>query len=49
MDERDMEEEGKDKKRKGWGIGKNINFCNCIFMFVIRNPKAQRANKALMA
>jgi hypothetical protein len=21
-DERDMEEEGKDRKRKGWGIGK---------------------------
>jgi hypothetical protein len=48
MDERDMEEEGKDKKRKGWGIGKNINFWNCIFMFVIRNPKARRANKAFI-
>jgi hypothetical protein len=22
MDERDMEEEGKDRKRMGWGIGK---------------------------
>jgi hypothetical protein len=26
IDERDIEEEGKDRKRKGWGIGKNVNF-----------------------
>jgi hypothetical protein len=31
------------------GVGdrkKNVNFWNCIFMFVIRNLKARRANKA---
>jgi hypothetical protein len=48
MDERNMEEEGKDRKRKGWRIGKNVNFWNCIFMFVIRNRKARRADKALL-
>jgi hypothetical protein len=39
-----MEEEGKDRERKRWGIG---NFWNRIFIFVIRNPKARRANNAL--
>jgi hypothetical protein len=47
MDERDMEEEGKDRKRMGWGIEKNVNFWNSIFTFVIRNPNAWRANEAL--
>jgi hypothetical protein len=43
-----MEEEGDDRKRKGRGIGrkKYIHFWNCIFMFVIRNPKARRTNNA---
>jgi hypothetical protein len=42
-----MEEEGEDRKRKGRGIGrKNVHFWNCIFMLVIRNPKAPRANNA---
>jgi hypothetical protein len=32
MDERDMEAEGKDRKRKGWEIGrKKCNFWNCDF------------------
>jgi hypothetical protein len=30
MDERDMEEAGKDRKRKGWGIGKKI-FLKLLF------------------
>jgi hypothetical protein len=47
MVERDMEEAGKGRKRKGWGIGKKIIFGIVIFLFVIRNPKARRANKAL--
>jgi Na+/melibiose symporter-like transporter len=40
MDERDMEEEGKNRKGKGWEIGINmffflvfIFFWNCYFMF----------------
>jgi hypothetical protein len=47
MDERDMEEEGKDRKGKGWGIGKKIAFGIVIFIFGIENPKARRANKAV--
>jgi hypothetical protein len=31
MDERDMEKEGKTRKRKEDGIGKNVNFWNCYF------------------
>jgi hypothetical protein len=31
MDERDVEEEGKNRKRKEWGIEKNVNFWNCYF------------------
>jgi hypothetical protein len=31
MDERDMEEEGKDRKIKGWDIRKKVNFWNCYF------------------
>jgi hypothetical protein len=35
IDGRDMEEEGKDKKRKEWGMGKKcVNFWNCIFTLV---------------
>jgi hypothetical protein len=30
MDERDMEEEGKDRKGKGWGIGKKYNIENIV-------------------
>jgi hypothetical protein len=42
MDERVMEEEGKDRKRKGWELGKKrLIFGIVIFMFVIRNPKSQ--------
>jgi hypothetical protein len=34
MDERDMEEEGKNRKRKGWRIEiKNLLFGIVIFMF----------------
>jgi hypothetical protein len=45
-----MEEEGDDRKRKGRGIGrkKYIHFWNCIFMFVIRNPKARRSEGQIM-
>jgi hypothetical protein len=47
MEERHMEEEGKNRKRKGWGLEKKMQiFGIIIFMFVIRNPKARRANKA---
>jgi hypothetical protein len=36
MDERDMEEEGKNRKRKEWGIGKNVIFFGIvIFMFFL--------------
>jgi hypothetical protein len=38
MDERDVEEERKDRKK--------VHFWNFIFMFVIRNLKTRRANKA---
>jgi hypothetical protein len=31
MDERHMEEERKDRKKKGWGIGKNVNFLQLYF------------------
>jgi hypothetical protein len=42
MDERVMEEEGKDRKRKRWEIGKKrLIFGIVIFMFVIKNPKSQ--------
>jgi hypothetical protein len=39
MDERDIEEEGKDREGKGWGIRieKVIlfgNICNCYFKFI---------------
>jgi hypothetical protein len=34
MDEREMEEDGKNRKGKGWGIGiKMFFFWNCYFMF----------------
>jgi hypothetical protein len=46
MDERDMEEERKDRKRKKVGDRKKmLIFGIVIFMFVNRNPKARRANK----
>jgi hypothetical protein len=49
-DERDMEEEGKSRKKKVWAIQiKMLFFGNVVFMFfyyVIRNLKALRANKA---
>jgi hypothetical protein len=32
MNERDMEGEGKDRKRKEGGIGKNVTFWNCYFL-----------------
>jgi hypothetical protein len=52
MDERDMEEEGQNAKRNGWGIERNIFFLELLFLFldktVSRNPKARRANKALL-
>jgi hypothetical protein len=52
MDERDMEEEGKNRKRKEWGIGKNVIFFGIvIFMFFFngfRNPKACRPKKAYL-
>jgi hypothetical protein len=35
------------RKRKGWAIGKKLIFGIVIVRFVIRNPKARRANKAL--
>jgi hypothetical protein len=51
MDERDMEKEGQNEKRNGWGIERNI-FLELLFLFldksVSRNPKARRANKALL-
>jgi hypothetical protein len=40
MDERDMKKEGKNRKRKGWRIGKNVNFWNCYFFVYDRDPKA---------
>jgi hypothetical protein len=36
MDERDMEEEGKDRKGKGWGIGKKIIFGIVILYLELR-------------
>jgi hypothetical protein len=45
MDERDMEEEGKNRKRKGWRIEIKMSFL-CLYSIVIRNPRAHRANKA---
>jgi hypothetical protein len=47
MDERDMEKEGQNGKRKGWGIEKKVSF---LFLdkTVSRNLKARRANKALL-
>jgi hypothetical protein len=47
MDERNIEEERKNRKGKGWRIGKMLIFGIIIFVFVIKNPKAWRANKAL--
>jgi hypothetical protein len=51
MDERDMEEEGKSRKKRGGRYVqiKMLFFGNVVFMFfyyVIRNLKALRANKA---
>jgi hypothetical protein len=47
MDDKDIEQEGQNGKRKGWGIEREKFF---IFIFgivsVIRNLKARRANKA---
>jgi hypothetical protein len=31
MDEKNMEEEGKNRKRKGWGIRKNVSFLELYF------------------
>jgi hypothetical protein len=50
MDDRDMEEEGKNRKRKGWGTEIKITIYFLIsdfyvFYYVIRNPKAHRTNK----
>jgi hypothetical protein len=42
---KDMEKERMDRNRNRWGIGKNVNFWNCIFKFVIRNPKSRRQIK----
>jgi hypothetical protein len=47
MDERDMQEKGKDREGKGWGKEKNVNIWNCYLYFVIRNPKAWRALQRL--
>jgi hypothetical protein len=47
MDERDMEEEGKDRKERGGGWKHFFFFGIVIFIFGIENPKARRANKAL--
>jgi hypothetical protein len=43
MDGRDIEKEGKDRKRKGGGWEKNVNFWNCIFMLIseIQKPGGQ--------
>jgi hypothetical protein len=52
MDERDMEEEGQNAKRNGWGIERKMFFLELLFLFVdktiSRNPKARRANKTLI-
>jgi hypothetical protein len=40
MDEKDIEEERKNRKRKVRGIGKMLNFEIVILVFLIRNPKA---------
>jgi hypothetical protein len=45
IDERDIEEEGKDRKRKGWGIGKKMVIFGSVFLS-IRNTKTWRPNKA---
>jgi hypothetical protein len=52
MDEREMEQEGQNGKRKGWVIERNMFFFCGIAIFilaptVIRNPKARRVHKAL--
>jgi hypothetical protein len=40
MDERDMEKDGKDRKRKGWRIGKN---CYCLELyFHVCNQESER-------
>jgi hypothetical protein len=36
------------EKERGGDSKKNVNFWNCIIKCVIRNPKARRANKALL-
>jgi hypothetical protein len=41
MDERDIEEERKNRKRKVRGIGKMLIFEIVILVFLIRNPKAR--------
>jgi hypothetical protein len=50
MDERDMEEEGKNRKRKEWGIGKNVIFFGIvIFMYSgIRKPLGQKSLLCIM-
>jgi hypothetical protein len=55
MDERDIEEEGKDREGEGWGIGnKKVFFLWNVLEFlfydyvhttIFLNPKARRANK----
>jgi hypothetical protein len=50
MDERYMEEEGKNRKRKEWGIGKNVIFFGIvIFMYSgIRKPLGQKSLLCIM-
>jgi hypothetical protein len=45
MDDKDIEQEGQNGKRKGWGIEREKFFIFGI-VSVIRNLKARRANKA---
>jgi hypothetical protein len=51
MDERDMEQEIQNRRRKGWGIERKKIVLELLFLCldkpVTRNPKACRANKAL--
>jgi hypothetical protein len=46
-----MEKEGKDRKRKGWRIGRKgyLLFGILIVMFVIRNPKANKIFDTLLS
>jgi hypothetical protein len=45
-----MEEEGMDRKRKEWGIRRKMLIFGIvdILIFLIRNPKVRRANKAFI-